>query len=110
MEYLNAFLIGGGVIAGSKLVSKMFNPAIGSIVAGMPTGIIASYFISGAMKKKEFFRGYAVHAPLLALTIITIALMTSYTSYNINIVATVGLVLWLSLAYYIITSYPQLMK
>lgn len=110
MEYVNSFLIGGSVIAGSKVVSKFFNPAIGSIIAGMPTGIIASYFISGAANKKEFFRGYAVHAPLLALTILTIAALVTYTKLNIDMVSLIGLVGWFIAAYTIISNYPSLVK
>ena len=47
MEYLKSFLIGGSVIAGSKLVSDYTNPLYGSIIGGMPTGIISSFFFNG---------------------------------------------------------------
>ena len=47
MEYVKPFLIGGGVIGGSKLASKIMGPALAPLVGGMPTGIIASFFLKG---------------------------------------------------------------
>ena len=43
MEYVEPFLLGGSIIAGSKWVSTMVDPAYAAMVAGMPTGIIGNY-------------------------------------------------------------------
>ena len=49
MEYVNPFLIGGSVIAGSKIAANMAGPALAPIVGGMPTGIIASFFLKSQL-------------------------------------------------------------
>ena len=56
MEYVKPFLIGGSVIAGSKLAAKIMGPALAPLVGGMPTGIIASFFLKGDDKKKKYYR------------------------------------------------------
>lgn len=95
MDYLKEFVIGGSVIAGSKLVSKLFGPTFAPIIGGMPTGIIASYFLSNDTQKQDFFKGYSVSSPILALTVIAIYFLSIYVKqFSINTISTIGLLLW----------------
>lgn len=95
MEYLKQFLIGGSIIAGSKVVSNLFGPTFAPIVAGMPTGIIASYFLSNDSQRLKFFEGYAISSPLLALTIVIIYLFAeNMKKTSINLISTSGLIFW----------------
>ena len=95
MEYLKPFLIGGSVIAGSKYISKYANPALAPLIGGMPTGIIASYFLQTDKDKRNFYHGYAISAPILALAIEFIFIMTSQIqTIPVNIISTIGLLVW----------------
>ena len=98
-EYIKPFLIGGSVIAGSKYVSKFASPAVASLVGGMPTGIIASFFITGAASKKQFFHGYMFNAFVLFLSIVLIHNLLKYTNMNADLVCFIGLVSWAIISY-----------
>ena len=45
MDYIKPFLIGGSLIAGSKYISHFVAPEYSPLIGGLPTGIIASFFI-----------------------------------------------------------------
>ena len=59
MDIVKSFLIGGGVIAGSKVASNIMGPELAPIVGGLPTGIIASFFLNSNATKQKYFEGYA---------------------------------------------------
>lgn len=100
MEYLKEFLIGGSIIAGSKFVSQYFGPTFAPIIGGMPTGIIASYFLNNDKQRQKFFRGYSISSPILALSILTIYALTLTTkTISVNIISTLGLFIWAILSF-----------
>ena len=51
MDLVKPFFIGGAVIAGSKAVSKIAPPALSPLIGGMPTGIIATFFLDNDKEK-----------------------------------------------------------
>lgn len=103
MEFVKPFLIGGCVIAGSKVVAKYSSPAIAPLVGGMPTGIIASFFMNKQEDKRKYFDGYFYSSILLALAIVCIDLVvTNNKSLNVDIVSSLGLILWALLTYFVI--------
>ena len=69
MDIVKPFLIGGSVIAGSKFVSKYASPALAPLIGGMPTGIIATYFMDDDKSKTEYYNGYAYSSFLLFIAI-----------------------------------------
>ena len=79
MEYLKSFLIGGSVIAGSKFASKILGPEMAPIVGGLPTGIIASFFLNSNGDKQKYFQGYAYSSFVLFLAILFIHLAIKKT-------------------------------
>lgn len=100
MEYVKAFAIGGSVIAGSKLAAEYASPALAPIVGGMPTGIIAAFFLAGDQKKREYYAGYAYSAFVLFLAILAIHLMTiRFPKMSVSAISLVALVLWAVLSY-----------
>ena len=104
MEYANPFLIGGSVIAGSKLAAKMVGPALAPIVGGMPTGIIASFFLKSQNAKREYFAGYLYSSILLAIAIMFIHFTSMfYKQWNVDIISGIALAIWAVLSYYVIT-------
>ena len=103
MEYVKAFIIGGCVIAGSKFVSTVASPALAPIVGGMPTGIIASFFLQTNEKKRLYFDGYFYSSILLALAIVAIDLFSNHNKkMDVNYISILGLIIWGILSYFAI--------
>lgn len=102
MDYIKPFLLGGSIIAGTKYVSTFVNPALAPIIGGMPTGILASFFLSKEKEKSQFFSGYVYTSFLLFLTILFIHEMSIRTKLNISLISILGLVVWAILSYYIV--------
>ena len=50
---IKPFLVGGAVIGGSHLVSQFAPAQFAPLIGGMPTGIIASYFLASQQKNKN---------------------------------------------------------
>ena len=103
MEFIKEFIIGGSVIAGSKIASKIMGPAFAPIIGGMPTGIIASFFLSTQLEKGEYFCGYFYSSFLLWLAVAIIHFTNlKYKTMSINMVSSIGLVVWGILSFFII--------
>jgi hypothetical protein len=100
MDYVKPFVIGGSIIAGTKYVSTFISPALAPIIGGMPTGIIASFFLSKQNEKREFFSGYVYTSFLLFLTILFIHLMSIHTKLNVDAISSIALVVWAILSYF----------
>ena len=100
MEFVNPFLIGGSVIAGSKIVSKLAGPSLAPIVGGMPTGIIASFFLKSQQAKRDYFSGYFYSSILLAIAIMFIHFVSiSHKNWNVDVISGIALALWAILSY-----------
>jgi hypothetical protein len=100
MEYVNPFLIGGSVIAGSKFASEYAGPTLAPIIGGMPTGIIASLFLKNQQAKRDFFSGYLYSSILLTLSIMFIHYTSiTYTTWNVDVISMWALCLWAILSY-----------
>jgi hypothetical protein len=103
MEYVNPFLIGGGVIAGSKIVAKFAGPSLAPIVGGMPTGIIASFFLKSQQAKRDYFSGYFYSSILLAIAIMFIHFASiNNKNWNVDIISGGALLIWALLSYFAI--------
>ena len=92
-ELVKPFLIGGTVIAGSKFLSNYTTPAVASLLAGLPTGIITAFFLADN-KKTNFFDGYRFHSFILWLAIMMIYYMLAHTKYNKEYILAGGLITW----------------
>ena len=103
MEYVKPFIIGGSVIAGSKIASKIMGPELAPIVGGLPTGIIASFFLSNNKVKREYFEGYVYTSFILFLAILFIHIATKYfPSASVNVISGSAFIVWAVLSYFII--------
>ena len=106
MEYVNPFLIGGSVIAGSKIAANMAGPALAPIVGGMPTGIIASFFLKSQHAKREYFAGYFYSSILLAIAIMFIHFTSMfYKHWNVDVISSIALAIWGVLSYFAINHF-----
>ena len=102
MEYINPFLIGGSVIAGSKYVSTFASPALAPLIGGMPTGIIAALFLTSDKDRKKYYDGYVYSAFTLFLSVLFIHLMSVHTKFDIIPVSMFALILWAALSYMVV--------
>jgi len=100
MEYVEPFLLGGSIVAGSKWLSTMVDPAYAAMVAGMPTGIIASFFLANDSQKRQFYKGYGISDAIVAITINIIALLTvRWSNISVNTFSIVVYLLLLVLSF-----------
>ena len=100
MNYIKPFLLGGSIIAGTKYMSTFMNPSLAPIIGGMPTGIIASFFLSKQTEKRAFFSRYVYTSFLLFLAILFIHQLSIHTNINIDIISSIGIVVWAILSYF----------
>jgi len=108
MDIVKSFLIGGGVIAGSKVASNIMGPELAPIVGGLPTGIIASFFLNSNSTKQKYFEGYAYSSFVLFLAIVFIHLVTShYKKLSVNMVSSGAFVVWAILSFLIIGAHKK---
>jgi ABC-type cobalamin transport system permease subunit len=102
MEYVKPFLIGGTVIAGSKFAGNYASPALAPIIGGMPTGIIASFFLTSDKERREYFNGYAYSSLLLFFAVLFIHIASEHTKTSVDLISGVGFVVWGILSYALI--------
>lgn len=105
MDIVKPFLIGGSVIAGSKFVSKYASPALAPLIGGMPTGIIATYFMDSDKDKIKYYNGYVYSSFLLFIAILCCHLWSSNTNTPVNIISTVSILVWAVLSYIVINKF-----
>ena len=102
-EILKTFMIGGGLIAGAKYVSQFLSPALAPLVAGMPTGIITSFFLNSDKEKRKYYSGYIYSSFLLFAVVMFCHLMATYVrDIPINVVAAIAIPLWALMSYFVI--------
>ena len=88
------FLIGGTVIAGVKYASTHIkNPALAAIIGGVPTGLLAIYFISDEKTLKYAYNYFFVTLSLLASIAIFYNLNT-HSNLTKNVSLLISILLW----------------
>ena len=111
MEYLKPFLIGGTIIAGAKYISTKVNPAYAAMVAGMPSGIIASYFLSDDAVRRKFYGGYAIADIIVAIVVGGVSILTHYKrDISVNHISFIGYIIWLVLTFLSIKLFSKKIK
>lgn len=110
MEYIKPFLIGGAVIAGSKFVSDNGPPQLAPLIGGMPTGIVASYFLANDSDRRKYFDGYVYSSFTLFIAILTIYILQKKTSIHVNIISGIALVVWAIITYFVINTFVKSKK
>ncbi len=103
---IKPFLVGGAVIGGSHLVSQFAPAQFAPLIGGMPTGIIASYFLATQKKKHEYFTGYAVSSVVLTLAIVGLHYTTVVLpKMNVDIISTMFLLVWALISFFAIKTF-----
>jgi hypothetical protein len=100
MDIIRPFLIGGSVIGGAKLISRYMDPALAPLLGGMPTGIIASFFLDNDKEKRQYFKGYGVSTSILVIAILMLVYGTRVlTNIHVDVIAASALIVWAVLSY-----------
>lgn len=108
LQYLEAFLIGGCVVAGAKLASAVVDPAYAGLVSGMPMGLIASFFMANDKVRKRFYGGYMITDIVTAISISVLYAMTRiFKTTPVNYISAIGYVVWLVCSYLSITYFKK---
>jgi len=103
---IKPFLVGGSVIGGSHLVAQFAPAQFAPLIGGMPTGIIASYFLTSQQKKQEYFTGYAVSSVVLTLAIVGLHYTTvALPKTNVDIISTAFLVIWAVISFFAVKTF-----
>lgn len=103
---IKPFLVGGSVIGGSHLISQFAPAQFAPLIGGMPTGIIASYFLATQQQKHEYFTGYAVSSVVLTLAIIGLHYTTIISpKTNVDIISTSFLIVWAIISFFAIKTF-----
>ena len=96
-EIITTFLIGGGLLAGIRLLSgKMNNPALAGIVAGIPTGLLAIVLLKSENVKK-YTINYLIISVSTLISIIMFYLIFSYTKLKHKVVWGIALLFWITI-------------
>lgn len=105
MDLVKPFLIGGSVIAGSKLVSKVAPTALAPLIGGMPTGIIATFFLDTEKEKRDYYFGYVYSSFVLFLAILLIHLWSINADTPMNIISGSCLIIWGIISYIVVNKF-----
>lgn len=92
------FLIGGTIIAGVKFAATHFaNPTLAAIIGGVPTGLLAIYFLSRQKAVSYSYEYLHIGLVLVASVAVFHALITR-TNMSKNTILIISILTWLSLA------------
>lgn len=104
MEYLKPFVIGGGLITLGKYTSRFVNPAIAPLIGGLPTGVIASFFLDNDKVRKGYYSGYVYSSFVLFFVIAAIHLAGEHTAMAMDLISFIGLLVWGAISYVVINA------
>ena len=91
------FLIGGTVIAGVKFAAThLANPLLAAAIGGIPTGIIAIFFLKSA-ETAGYISNYFFINLILATSTLLLLILNIHFGVHKNIATPSALVLWLLL-------------
>ena len=99
VQYAKPFVIGGSVVAGSKVVASTLGPSLAPLVGGIPTSIISSFFL-----KEENATIYISNLWLMGLMSVLVQVGIAQAKKkmpdtSIHKLAAAGLAVWFVLSY-----------
>lgn len=108
IEYIKTFLIGGGIVTGAKLVSTLVDPAYAGLVAGMPLGIVSSFFMKDDKVRRRFYTGYMKTDIVTAIAVSVISLLlTRMPNISVDKVSAIGYFIWAICSFLVITYFEK---
>ena len=86
-QYIIPFFIGGGTVAGVKLLSTVVSPVYAAILGALPVGFLAVYFIEDIKKHRPYLTNLA-----LQVVCIIISSLSYMHMLNMNVDITQGFI------------------
>tara|TARA_Y100000748_G_scaffold299799_1_gene297233 strand:- start:15583 stop:15924 length:342 start_codon:yes stop_codon:yes gene_type:complete len=105
-QVLKAFVLGGATIAAAKYISQFLSPAFAPLIAGMPTGILTSFFLGSDKARREYYSGYVISISILAAIVLFCHLMATYMpNVPIDLVSFIAIPMWGAISYFAINKF-----
>lgn len=67
-QYIIPFLMGGGTVAGVKLLSTIMSPVYAAILGALPIGFISVYFIEDIKKHRPYLTNLALQVVCIIIS------------------------------------------
>ena len=104
-DYVQAFLIGGLIMAGQKIVAQMIGPEYAAL--GIPAEFIAAFFLTTRKDKIEYFWGMMLILSAFIFTLSITVWLLYKNEYSGNTITTISLILDMFLAFCAIKLYSN---
>ena len=99
--------MGGSFIAGAKLISTHLSPEFASLIAGMPTGMLAVFFLNKNSEKVKYYNGYIYVTITTTLMVIISYFLCNNTTMHVNIISAIAFGLWAIISFMFICTNHQ---
>lgn len=91
------FFLGGSIISGIKFAAtNMNNTILASVIGGIPTGLLAIYFVSN-QNSLVYINNYFYVTLSLLIAILVFYFVHRYTNISKNFVLLISILIWISL-------------
>jgi len=102
-DWIQAFLIGGLIMAGQKIAAQMIGPEYAAL--GIPAEFIAAFFMTTRKDKIEYFWGMMLILSAFIFTLSITVWLLYKNEYSGNTITTISLILDMFLAFCAIKLY-----
>jgi hypothetical protein len=93
-ETLIAFLLGGAIIGSARLISSTIGPEYAALVGGLPTGLMAPFFLSTDVAKRKLMWGYFLDSFVMIAVLAGLYILVTYTDLHGILVSIGSLMIW----------------
>ena len=104
-DYVQAFFIGGLIMAGQKIVAQMISPEYAAL--GIPAEFIAAFFLTTRKEKIEYFWGMMLILSAFIFALLITVWLLYKNEYSGNTITTISLILDMFLAFCAIKLYSS---
>ena len=107
-EYVKSFLYGGILITLIKYFSTKISIKYAGVVAAIPIGLLATFFLNNDNQRKTYYVGYLVSVFVLFVITLLVFLSTIYfINTHVNIITVFGILFWIILSMYAINTFQN---
>jgi len=81
-EVLLAFLMGGLIIGSTNIASSLVGPEYASLIGGVPSGLIAPFFLNSRKQKKNFYWGYFLNSLAMIVVLLELHFLINKSKFS----------------------------
>lgn len=108
IEYVKSFLYGGIFITLIKYFSDKISHKYSGLIAAIPVGLLATFFLQNDNEKKIYYLGYLVSIFVLFLVLLIVFLSTIYfINTQVNIITIFGILIWIIFSVYAVGTFES---